>query len=98
MTKTDANNALIKYWQLLVVLVTIGVTWGTLSADVSALKADVAQEQKQVAVVAGKEAELEKKVVALDERQKSIQKDVEETKEDVKSVDRKLDEVLRRLP
>ena len=90
MTKDEASNAFIRYWQIIVVMVTLGVGWGTTKSELTAV-ADELEEQKEE-TKASKEAAQDVKLTVA-----KIEKDIEYIKDNQEKQDQKLDRIIQKL-
>ena len=97
MTKDDANNVFIRYWQLFAVIITFAAGYGSMTSNIAAMAEDI-QEQKTHDTALQDEAEDDK-----EDRQAvklsvvAIEKDIEFIKENQAKQDTKLDKILDKL-
>lgn len=90
MTKDEATNGVIRYWQFIVVIIGMGVGYGSMTTNIDALAQDL-QEQKTET----KQAEQDRQQVKLSVV--AIEKDVEHIKRELDKQDQKLDRILDKL-
>jgi peptidoglycan hydrolase CwlO-like protein len=97
MTSNDASNILIRYWQIIVVMMTMMIGGFTIKYDVAALQMAMADEQKEVKEQDVKLTEVEKAIVKIETTQAAMQEDVGEIKEEQQSQSDKLDKIIEKL-
>ena len=97
MTKDDASNAFIRYWQIIVVMISFAAGYGSMSSDMRAMADDVKDQKVEVKQQAESDQNVKLSVVA-------IEKDIEfikqaQTKQDQKldKQDEKLDKIIDKL-
>ena len=90
MNKADANNLVIRYWQIIVVIITIAVGYGSMSANI-AVMADELKEEKEKTEEARDDRQAVKLSIA------KVEKDVEHIKENLNRQDQKLDKIIDKL-
>ncbi len=91
------ENPVARYWQIIIVLVAGGIAWGSLNADVEALKGENKKEQTQIEEIEDDVKEIDKKLVGIETSQKAIKEDVEEAAKTAAENSRKLDKILNKL-
>lgn len=95
--ETSKENPIVRYWQLIVVMVPLVFGGGSLYFQVNAMADELAdakaeEERKEV-----RRDITERKLTAIDERQKALTEDVQELKDSVKEQDKKLDKIIEKL-
>lgn len=90
MTQDQATNGFIKYWQILVVLGTFAMGYGSMTTKMNVMADDLIEQKEKVDAAKDQRTEVEKSVVA-------IEKDVEHIKDKLEDQDDKLDRILNKL-
>ena len=97
LMETTRENALIRYWQLIVVLMGLGVSAGVMQTQLNVLAQEVNEQSTEIHAVEEKEQNTATDVATIKATQEAIKDDVEEIKEDLKDQDKKLDRIIDKL-
>jgi NhaP-type Na+/H+ and K+/H+ antiporter len=97
MTSNDASNIIIRYWQIIVVMVTMLIGGFTIKYDVASLQLAMADEQAETKEGNQKQSEVEKAIVKIETNQSAIKEDVDEIKAEQKAQSIKLDKIIEKL-
>ena len=81
MTKDDASNAFIRYWQLIVVMMSFAVGYGAMSTNISAMADDIKEQKAQDQTISEEAAETKEAQQKVRLSVVSIEKDIEHIKE-----------------
>lgn len=90
MTQDEATNRLIKYWQIIVVVIGMAVGYGSITTQIDAMAEDIREQKTEVSDAKDQRTEVEKSVIA-------IEKDVEFIKKNLDQQDKKLDAILDKV-
>ena len=88
MTRQDASNAFIRYWQLVAVLIALGVSWGTNQNQLQVLAEEVNNNEEKIEEVKA----LERVVIEVKVNQENAKEDIKEIKDSISKILEKLDE------
>lgn len=94
---TTMESPIARYWQIILVLVAGGIAWGSLNADVEALKNKQKTEQAEAREQEKKLVAIDKKLVRVETTQEQIKKELAKAEETAQENQRKLDQILNKL-
>ncbi len=91
MPDTYKENPVVRYWQIIVVMIALSGSWAVDQFRLDALADDLKEVEENVEKIDEAEEEIEKKIIAIEADVKSTKEDVKEIKTDVREILRKLD-------
>ena len=95
--ETTKENPLVRHWQLIVVLISLGVAAGSMQFQVNALAQEVSEQNNEIDDIEDSEAQTKTDVATIKVEVEAIKDDVGEIKDELKEQDKKLDRILEKL-
>ena len=94
---TSKESPLVRYWQVIVVMVTIVFAGGSLKFQVDAIEEAVAENHEQIEEVKDHESDVKAEIAEIKTDQKHLKEDIGEIKDEQKEQGKKIDKILEKL-
>lgn len=97
MTSDEATSGIIKYWQIIVVIITMAAGYGSMSNKMNVMAEDVKEQKAETVAAQEQRTAVEKSVISITKDVESIKDKLGEQDKKFDKQDEKLDKIIDKL-